>query len=210
MYLPEHFKETNPERIAEFIRDYAFGILVTAAESSPFASHLPFIFDHAVGAHGRLLCHMARANPQWRHFSTGGEVLVVFQGPHAYVSPSWYGSTGVPTWNYAVAHLRGKPRLIESESELEALVIQLTDAHESHRQNPWQSSLEGDRRVNLLGMIVGFEIEVTDIQAKFKLSQNRPPEDQKNVAEMLSLSTDQTELALAKLMSNGRRAKNKE
>ncbi|MDD5404192.1 MAG: FMN-binding negative transcriptional regulator [Sulfuricella sp.] len=201
MYIPEQFKETNSERISALIEGISFGMLVTAPDGVPFVSHLPFIFDHSAGSKGKLLCHMARANPQWQHFLSCGEVLTVFQGPHAYVSPSWYSSPGVPTWNYAVVHLRGKPRLIESESKLEALVEQLTHIHESHMPSPWKPNLAGERRTKLLNMIVGFEIEVTDIQAKFKLSQNRPPEDQQNVIEKLSQSSNQTEAAVAKLMS---------
>lgn len=201
MYIPEHFKETNSERISSLIKGNSFGMLVTAPDGVPYVSHLPFIFDYTAGSKGKLLCHMARANPQWQHFSSGGEVLVVFQGPHAYVSPSWYSSPGVPTWNYAVVHLRGKPRLIESEFELEALVERLTDVYEFHMPNPWQPNLSSERRTKLLNMIVGFEIEVTDIQAKFKLSQNRPPEDQQSVIEKLSQSSNQAEAAVAKLMS---------
>ena len=200
MYIPEHFQETNSERISALIEGNSFGTLVTAPNGVPFVSHLPFIFDHTVGAQGTLLCHMARANPQWQHFSSCSDVLVVFQGPHAYVSPSWYSSPGVPTWNYAVVHLRGKPRLIESEPELEALVERLTHVYESHMPNPWKLNPAGERRTKLLNMIVGVEIEVTDIQAKFKLIQNRPPEDQQSVIEKLSQSNNQTEIAMAKLM----------
>jgi len=201
MYIPEHFKETDSERISALIEGNSFGILVTAPDGVPFVSHLPFIFDHAAGSKGKLLCHMARANPQWQHFSSCGEVLAIFQGPHAYVSPSWYSSPGVPTWNYAVVHLRGKPRLIKSESELEALVERLTHVYEPRMSSPWKPNLAGERCTKLLNMIVGFEIEVTDIQAKFKLSQNRPPEDQQSVVEKLSSSSNQTEVAVAKLMS---------
>jgi transcriptional regulator len=201
MYVPEHFKETNPERISTLVESNSFGMLVTAPDGVPFVSHLPFIFDHAAGIKGKLLCHMARANPQWQHFSSYGEVLVIFQGPHAYVSPSWYSSPGVPTWNYAVVHLRGKPRLIERESELEALVERLTHVYESHMPSPWKPNLAGERRTKLLNMIVGFEIEIADIQAKFKLSQNRPHEDQQSVVEKLSSSGNQIETAVARLMS---------
>lgn len=201
MYLPEHFKETSPERISALVASYSFGMLVTAAGDVPFVSHLPFIFDQAAGPKGKLFCHMARVNPHWQHLSSCSEALVVFQGPHAYISPSWYSSPGVPTWNYAVVHLCGKPRIIESESELEALVERLTCIYESHRPNPWKPNLTGERHTRLLDMIVGFEIEITDVQAKFKLSQNRPPEDQRNVIEKLGQSNDQTEVAVAKLMA---------
>jgi len=201
MYSPEHFKETNPERISALIKGNPLGMLITAPDGEPFVSHLPFILESSAGSQGKLLGHMARANPQWQHFVEGSKVLVVFQGPHAYVSPSWYSSPGVPTWNYAVVHLRGIPRLLEGESELEALVEQITHVHESNLPNPWKPNLTGERRSKLLNMIVGFEIEITHIQGKFKLSQNRPPEDQRSVVDKLSQSNNQTEAAVAKLMS---------
>lgn len=201
MYIPEYFKETNPRHISALIECYSFGMLLTAPDGVPFVSHLPFIFDHAAGSKGKLLCHMARANPQWQHFSSSGEVLVIFQGPHAYVSPSWYSSPGVPTWNYAVVHLRGVPSLIEGESELEAMIEQLTDVYESRMPNPWKPNFADEQRTKLLNKIVGFEVEITDIQAKFKLSQNRPPEDQQCVVEKLGQSNNQTAVAVAKLMS---------
>jgi transcriptional regulator len=204
MYSPEHFKETNPERISALIKGNPLGMLITAPEGEPFVSHLPFTFESSAGSPVKLLGHMARANPQWQHFVEGSKVLVVFQGPHAYVSPSWYSSPGVPTWNYAVVHLRGIPRLIEGESELEALVEQITHVHESHMPNPWRPNLTGERRSKLLNMIVGFEIELTDIQGKFKLSQNRPPEDQRSVVDKLSQSSNQTEATVARLMSEDR------
>ncbi|MHB1291508.1 MAG: FMN-binding negative transcriptional regulator [Sulfuricella sp.] len=207
MYIPEHFKETNPERIAALIKDYPFGMLVTAPEGVPFVSHLPFLFENVVDTHGKLLGHMARANPQWQHFVAGGEALAVFQGPHAYVSPSGYSAPGVPTWNYAVVHLYGKPRIIDGEAELEGLLERLTSIHESHMQNSWKPNLEGERRSKLLGMIVGFEIEISDVQGKFKLSQNRPTEDQQHVIEALSLSSNSLEVALAKLMADTNHAK---
>ena len=200
MYVPEHFKETNPERILALVEGQPFGMLVTTPEGVPFVSHLPFLFERSAGSRGKLLGHMARANPQWQHLAAGTEVLAVFQGPHAYVSPSWYASPGVPTWNYAVVHLRGKPRLIEGEAELEALVEKLTRVHESPMPNPWKPELAGERRARLLNLIVGFEIDVTHIQAKFKLSQNRPLEDQQRVADELGRSNSQSAAAVAKLM----------
>jgi len=202
MYLPTAFKEANPQRIAALIESHPFGLLITSPDDVPFVTHLPFLFERAAGPQGKLLGHMARANPQWQHFATVSEVLVVFQGPHAYVSPSWYASPGVPTWNYAVVHLRGKPRLIESRSALKALLERLTHAHETDQADPWKPDLTGEGSDRLLNMIVGFEIEITDIQAKFKLSQNRSEEDRQRVMHVLSQSDNPTENAVAKLMSN--------
>ncbi len=200
MYLPEQFKETSPERIAALIESHSFGMLVTAPNGAPFVSHLPFIFDSSAGQKGRLSCHMARANLQWQHLAAEGDALVVFQGSHAYVSPSWYSSPGVPTWNYAVVHLRGKPRIVETEPELESMLERLTRAHESNMPEPWTLELTVEQRAKLLNAIVGIEIEVADIQAKFKISQNRPREDQRSVIEHLAQSQSQVDVAMANLM----------
>ena len=200
MYIPAHFRETDLDRIAELIERNAFGMLVTAPDGSPFVSHLPFIFERSAADNGKLFCHMARANPQWQHCSSGGNVLAVFQGPHAYVSPSWYASEGVPTWNYAVVHLRGKARLIESEPELWALVERLTHIYEDNRSSPWRPDPAADGHRKMLKAIVGLEIQVTDIEAKFKLSQNRSLQDRQNVIQALAQSVKQMEVDLANLM----------
>lgn len=197
MYLPDRFRETDTERILALVEGHPFGMLITAPDGEPYVNHLPFLL-YRDGSGIRLLGHMARDNPQWQHFSSEREVLAVFQGPHAYVSPNWYGSPGVPTWNYAVAHLRGVPRLVEDESELEDLLRAMTRLHEADQPSPWQADLEPERRARLFGMIIGFEIEVTDIQAKFKLSQNRPAEDRRRVADALDGS------AVAGLMNEER------
>lgn len=202
MYIPEYFKETNPERISALIKDNSFGTLITVPNGGvPFVSHLPFLYEHSADSNGKLLCHMARTNPQWQHFLSSSEVLAIFQGPHAYISPSWYSSPSVPTWNYAVVHLRGEARLIEGKSNLETLLEQLTQVYESQMPNPWESKLTDERNSKLLDMIVGFEIEITDIQGKFKLSQNRSLEDQQRIIEELNHSNKQNETAVAKLMS---------
>ena len=202
MYIPEYFKETNPERISALIKDNSFGTLITVPNGGvPFVSYLPFLYESPADSNGKLLGHMARKNPQWQHFSSGSEVLAIFQGPHAYISPSWYSSPGVPTWNYAVVHLCGKARLIEDKSKLETLLEQLTQVHESQMPNPWEPKFTGERSSKLLDMIVGFEIEITDIQGKFKLSQNRSLEDRQRIIEELNQSSKQSETAVAKLMS---------
>lgn len=200
MYLPEHFKEENPERVKALIQEIAFGMLVTAPQGQPCVSHLPFLFEPSSGAQGKLFGHMARANPHWEQLVSGEEVLVVFQGAHTYVSPSSYATPGVPTWNYAVVHLRGKPRIMESEAELEALLERQTHVYEQQQPKPWKPDLAGERRAKLLGMIVGFEIHISDIQAKFKLSQNRSAEDQLRVIEQLESSGNSMATSVAKLM----------
>src|SRR5437868_7041638 len=105
MYIPAHFREDDPERLHSLIQEYSFGMLVTCEVGRPFASHLPFLLDTGRGPQGTLRAHLARANPQWQSFASGQEALVIFQGPHAYLSPSWYEThPSVPTWNYAAVH----------------------------------------------------------------------------------------------------------
>lgn len=183
MYLPEQFKEPDTERALALVEANPFGMLVTTVDGEPFVSHLPFLIRREAGSL-RLLAHMARTNPQWRHFAETREVLAVFQGPHAYISPNWYGV----------------PRVIEDEVELEALLEAMTRMHEGKIAAPRQSDPSPEYKAKLLGMLVGFEIEVTDIQAKFKLSQNRPEEDRVRVATSLAASGDEASRGVAQLM----------
>lgn len=199
MYAPEHFKETDPERLETLIRDYPFGTLVTVDSGLPFANHIPFLFERRVHDTAVVLGHVARANPQWHHLAAAQTALVVFQGSHAYVSPSWYRSPGVPTWNYAVVHVYGRPRILP-EGETEALLQRLTEIYEADQPTPWSFDLTGERRAKLLSMIVGFELRIEKIEGKFKLSQNRSAEDQQAVIHHLTESAAPLGSALARLM----------
>lgn len=187
MYIPEHFEEKDTQRIRGLIESHPLGMLVTVQDGSPCVNHMPFLFDPDAN---KLLGHMARANEQWRHLADVNEILVVFQGPNAYVSPSWYASPGVPTWNYAVVHIYGSVSLIEDEALVGSLVGRQTLAHESGLQAPWNPDLADERRTKLLNMIVGFEIEISRFECKFKLSQNRPLEDRCRVAAAFGTDTE--------------------
>lgn len=189
MYIPSHFAENDAQRLQDFMRQHSFATLVTTHEGAPFASHLPLMLESEIGTHGALLGHMARANPQWQDLAAGAEVLVVFQGEHAYVSPAWYDShpMSVPTWNYMAVHAYGTARIL-SESELENALRQLTDEHEKSLPQPWKLELTQMMRERLLGAIVGFEITLNRVEGKFKLSQNRSEQDQRNVMEKLAQS----------------------
>lgn len=196
MYIPDHFKETNPACLATLLRDYPFGTLITVHDGLPFVSHIPFLHEHRSDGTQVLRGHVAKSNPQWHDLEENQTALVVFQGPHAYISPSWYESPGVPTWNYAVVHIYGKARLLQDEASLEKLITELTAVYESNQINPWKPQLSGEQRTRLLGSIVGFEIEAQDIQAKFKLSQNRSRNDQQAVIDQLAKSPVTAPLAL--------------
>ena len=200
MYNPESFKESDPERIAAFVARHSFGMLITISDGVPTVSHLPLIFDPAPQGGGKLSGHMARVNSQWQHLSTGEDVLVVFSGPHAYVSPSWYTQSGVPTWNYTVVHMRGKPRIINDTHALEVLLDRQTRVYEESKADPWRPDFKIEPFSRLTEKIVGFEIVVDDIEAKFKLSQNRPAADQRGVIEQFKTSGREVEAELAGMM----------
>lgn len=193
MYTPKAFAECDWERIRRLIQTNAFGTLVTFDGCRPEASHVPFLLD---GERRLLSCHLAAANPQARRLAEGTEALMMFQGPHAYVSPTWYENAGVPTWNYAAVHIYGRPEEMESEAELGRFVEQLAARYESARANPWRP--EYPRR--MLSAIRGFRVHITEVQGKFKLSQNRPAEDRRNVMRRLPVEGGAMGMAVAELM----------
>ncbi len=200
MYIPKAFREDHINTLHKLMREYSFATLITQHEGVPFATHLPFMLDAQRGPNGTLLAHMARANPQWHDFASGQEELVIFQGPHAYISPSWYEvELSVPTWNYAVVHAYGIPRLIEDGEELYQLLKTLIETHEAQFEKPWPFQLPDDYLQKMMRGIVGFEIEITRLEGKFKLSQNRTEAERENVIAALQESRDT--LAVAELMT---------
>ena len=187
MYIPEHFAETDLPTLHEFMCRHSFASLVTQHDGLPFASHLPMLLDSSIGTHGALLGHMARNNAQWHDFAAGTEVLVMFLGPHAYVSPAWYepNPMAVPTWNFMAVHAYGEAHVLP-EDELEDTLRRLVDENEKAFSPPWKLELSRTMRERMLGAIVGFEIKLRRIEGKFKLSQNRTEQDQRNVIAQLS------------------------
>lgn len=201
MYLPAHFKVEDFEKLAAFLDANSFATVVSHSNGHPFASHLPVLLDRETEPPGRLQGHMARANPQWQHFSNGEEALVVFHGPHAYVSPTWYESElMVPTWNYVAVHAYGMPRVIVDADALEELIDKTIRKFEHGRTRPWTGELPADFKNKMFKAIVGFEISVTRIEGKFKLNQNRTPNDRRGVYEALSQSVQPEERQIAELM----------
>src|SRR5437868_4241934 len=143
---------------------------------------------------------MARANGQWKHFASGEEALCIFHGPHAYISPSWYEEQHtVPTWNYAVAHVYGRPSLV-GEAELKQIVLETTAKFESSMPNPWKMPLSEQEIGGMLKAIVGFKIEIKRVEAKFKLGQNRSPEDQAKMRRSLLAAPDEESRALGRFI----------
>lgn len=199
MYIPKFNAVSDPALLFDLMRQFSFATLVTSHEGAPFATHLPFVVYPERGPRGTLVAHMARGNMQWRDLGEAGaaghEALVIFQGAHAYISPSWYmdhvqDRMNVPTWNYMVVHAYGVPRLIEDERRVRDELRALVNQYESGFETPWTMDLPDDYLRKLLGAIVAFEIPITRLEGKFKLSQNRSQGDQMRVIERLLASED--------------------
>ncbi|MEZ5811393.1 MAG: FMN-binding negative transcriptional regulator [Rhizobiaceae bacterium] len=191
MYRPPHFSETRLDVLHGLIRSHSFGLLVSNGPHGPVADPLPFVLDDTAPGKGALKAHLSRANPHWRIIEEYPDrpVLAIFQGAQAYVSPSWYETkrrTGkvVPTWNYAIVQVRGRAETFHDAHWLRDQITQLTDIHESGRTEPWKVTDAPDDfvRAQIRG-IVGLRIEIDDIEGKWKMSQNRPVDDRKGVAE---------------------------
>ena len=198
IHIPRDFAEHDLSRLKSLVRAHNFATLVSADQGEIQVSHLPFMMD---GEGKTLRAHMARANPQWRTFSPEREVLVIFHGPHHYVSPAWYAShPSVPTWNYAVVHALGRPTLIQDRERLAVLVRELVMHQEAAASHPWRMDLPADYQDKMLSGIVGFDIEITRLEGKFKLSQNRPASDQPLVIEALQRLGGDDALGIAALM----------
>jgi transcriptional regulator len=191
MYLPAHFREDRLDVLHEFIERHPLGALVVATKGELTADHLPMLLARTEGAKGTLHGHVARGNAIWKSVAAGSEVLVIFGGADAYVSPSWYAEkalTGkvVPTWNYAVAHVRGRMVFYDDATRLHGLVSALTSHHEQQQPSPWSVDDAPAPYVQAqLRAIVGFEIEILDIVGKFKASQNKSEADRGGIRDAL-------------------------
>lgn len=192
MYLPSHFTAPQTADVAAFVAAAATADLVTFDEVKPVASLIPVIWEQDTGGHGRLLGHLALANPQWQSVAPGSSALAIVHGPQAYVSPSWYPSAArhgrvVPTWNYVTVHFTGALTVHRDPEWLRDVVTRLTRRHENHRDAPWAVTDAPPDYINgQLRGIVGVEVTIDTVEAKRKLSQNRSAEDQAAVAAALS------------------------
>ena len=197
-YVPGHFRVDDAATLEHFVAQNGFATLVSTGPEGLWTSHVPLLVGRGGDGRLRLEGHMARANAHWESLESAAEVLAIFEGPHAYVSPSWYAHhPSVPTWNYAVVHARGKARLVEPEA-LPALLARLTRKYEEGRPAPWRmEDLPAEFTPKLLAAIVGFEIAVERLEGKFKLSQNRRPADLEGVIAALE---GEGQEALAALM----------
>ena len=201
MYIPKLYREEDREKILEFLRANNFPALITYDGQLPIATHLPVEVREEENGALTILGHMSRANPQWKSFG-GAEVLLIFQGAHTYISPRWYGHVNVPTWNYMMVHVYGKVRLVEGD-ELYLLLSRLVKNHEE----PVSYSLEGlpqDFVQKEMNGVVGFAVDVTRMDAGYKLSQNRNDADHDNIIRELEGRGDENSAAVAKAMKGER------
>jgi transcriptional regulator len=204
MYIHSLNAWGNQPEVLDFIRKNAFATLYTQVNGKPWATHLPLFLEGKPEGKFVLHGHLAKANSQWKQLAQAEEVLVVFQGPHAYISSSWYTHENVPTWNYLAVHVYGKARLIEGEELMHHLKT-LVDQYETGRPNRVQvetmtpSYLEGQIRA-----LVGFEIEINEVHASAKLSQNRDDENYERIVQQLEQSPLASDLEVAKEMRKWR------
>ena len=199
MYIPEFNREEDRATILAFMRANPFAILVSNIDGVPFATHLPLLIEDA-GDHIVVQGHMAKANAHWKSMKEGEESLIIFHGPHAYISPSLYENReSVPTWNYAAVHVYGEPTLFTDEESLRATLHRMIDTFESSYMAQW-SELSEQYQSRMMKHVVGFNIKVKRLEGKFKLSQNRTKGEQARVIQALNQSKDSNISGVAQLM----------
>jgi transcriptional regulator len=199
VYIPEFNRQEDRSTILAFMKANPFAVLVSNVEGVPFATHLPLLIDEA-GDQIMVQGHMAKANAHWKSMREGEESLVIFHGPHAYISPSLYENReSVPTWNYAAVHLYGEPTLFTDEASLRATLHRMINTFESSYMAQW-SELSEQYQSQMMKHIVGFDIKVKRLEAKFKLSQNRTKGEQAQVIQSLNQSEDSNVSGVAHLM----------
>lgn len=177
MFIPKQFKVTDTDEIFDFVEANSFGQLISNVDGRLFSTHMPFLLSEHKDS---VIGHLAIQNPQHSDLH-GQDVLITLQGPHDYISPSWYASPGVPTWNYQAVHIYDKASVFSSSEGLKRIIDTLTEKYESRFSEPWQP----EYKAAMLNAIVGVEVTITDIQCKYKLSQNRSSEDRAQVVDKL-------------------------
>jgi transcriptional regulator len=206
MYIPASNAERRPDVMLDYIEAHPLGALVSASAEGLFATHLPLLVDRGRGPHGTLAGHVARANPHHRLLEEGREALVIFSGPQAYITPSWYATKGltgevVPTWNYVAVHAYGTVRLVHDPAALRGHVERLTARFEAAREHPWSLGDAPEAYVERqLRAIVGVEIEIVRLEGKWKMSQNRPAADIDGVVAGLGASPNAEDREVAAIV----------
>jgi len=200
MYIPKHYQGKDKDEAIAFMQRFNFGIIVTTIELSPVATHLPFVISEK-DADIVITSHFAKANEQWKQLESN-ESLVIFSEPHAYISPKHYDKKeNVPTWNYISIHAYGKARIIADEAELFGVLESMMENFEPAYKEQWDS-LSTDYKSKMAKGIVAFEIRVSKLESKEKLSQNKKENERKSIIESLSKSEHSTEKLIGEYMQN--------
>ena len=199
MHIPNIYKNENLAEVKSFLVENSFGILINQTDGKLTGTHIPMELDKDEHGAAVLVGHIAKANPQWKNFQENGEVLAIFNGPHSYVSSSWYEKENVPTWNYIAVHVYGKIKIIEGEELLESLK-KLVDKYEVNSENPVSVEKMSAKTMRQINGIIGFSIKITEIQAAYKLSQNRNESDYHNIVGKLENTGNLYSSELAKEM----------
>lgn len=205
MYIPKYFRNNDPASIKAFIAANSFGLLINTVDNKPWATHIPMMFYTYPSGEEVLSGHISRGNKQWKSFEANPDVLAIFGGDHTYISSSWYDHENVPTWNYLAVHIHGKIRIVEGDKLVDHLA-KMVDKYEQHEKNPISVSAMSDPFLkNELKGIVGFEIEITEINAVSKLSQNRDDKNYEAIITNLNEREDQASKSIAKHMRDLRK-----
>jgi transcriptional regulator len=199
MYIPEIYKNENQEDIKHFLQKNSFGILINQTNGKLWATHIPLELDTNKEGKQVLLGHISKENPQWTSFADNDEVLAIFTGVNNYISSSWYDHENVPTWNYIAVHIYGTIKIVEGEAVVESLK-KLVDKHEQNSKNPVRVEDFSKKTMMQIKGIVAFEVEIKEIQATHKLSQNRDDKNYQNIISELEKTNDNQAIALANEM----------
>ena len=203
MYTPDKFRVADLSEIHEFMRAYSFATLISVHDARPVVSHIPLHLDNSGSGFGKLRGHFARANLHWQHMAESPETLVIFHGPHEYITPAWYEAKplNVPTWNYMSVHAQGVAEIVGEEKLIESLQHLIVD-NEVGKVEPWIFHLSDEMREKMLPQIVGFEISITSLDGKYKISQNRMKADQRRVMQELKKMNTPAAQAMAGKMKD--------
>ncbi|MFM2369040.1 MAG: Protease synthase and sporulation protein 2 [Bacteroidota bacterium] len=199
MFIPDSYKNENQEEIKKFLQENSFGILINQTDGKLCATHIPLELDTNKDGNQILFGHISKENPQWKGFTDNDRILAVFSGSHSYISSSWYDHENVPTWNYIAVHVYGKIKIIEGDAVVESLK-KLVDKYEQNSKNPVRVADLSKKTMMQTRGIVAFEIEITEIQATRKLSQNRDEKNYQNIISELEKTEDIQAIAVANEM----------
>ncbi|HEX9979396.1 MAG TPA: FMN-binding negative transcriptional regulator [Flavobacterium sp.] len=199
MYIPEIYRNENPQGIRQFLVENGFAILVSRSGEKLWATHIPLVFEVKPDGKEILHGHISKENPQWKDFASGEEVLAIFSGPHHYISSSWYDHENVPTWNYIAVHVYGKIKILTDDEALQHLK-KLVDKYEAASENPVRVETMTNKTMMQARGIVVFQIDITEISAKRKLSQNRDKTNHDNIIGELEKTQNPDAAAIAEEM----------